>query len=93
MARTQSAETRAKIGATKIGKPRAADTKAKIAASQKGKPQTSGMTGKNHSEETKARMRAAKLGKERPDTKGKPLSEAHRAKLLGPRKRKSTING
>ena len=92
---TYSDETRAKIGAARLGKHRPDETRAKISDALRGDKNP--MYGKHHTEETRAKMSAAKLGEKAPwygkhlsdETRakisavhrGKHLSEEHRAKL------------
>lgn len=75
-------ETRAKMSASRKGKPRTEETRKKISDSNKGK---------THSEETRQKLREAKLGKKLSEetckkigdgNRGKKLSEEHREKLL-----------
>jgi very-short-patch-repair endonuclease/alpha-D-ribose 1-methylphosphonate 5-triphosphate synthase subunit PhnG len=96
--RVVTAETRAKMSASAMGKPGtltgrspSAETRAKISAT---------LTGRRQSDETRAKKSAAHLGKPMPEgtgakisaaLKGKPKSPEHRANLSASRRRSNQI--
>lgn len=60
-------ETKAKMRAAALGRPRSEETKAKLRAANLGKPGT--FTGKTHSEEARAKISAARRGKPNPSAR------------------------
>ena len=73
-----SEETKAKIRAAALGRPRSEETKAKLRAANLGKPGT--FTGKKHTAETREKIASARIGRPNPSAR-RPCPDDVRARI------------
>jgi len=73
-----STETKAKMRAARLGKPRSAETRQKLREVNLGKPGT--FTGKKHTEETRVKLSAARIGKPNPSA-SRPCPDEVRTRI------------